>query len=155
VASHRDWRDSFLPKVRQGPGCWEWTGYTNPAGYGRAVGPDRTKQYVHRLAYQLWVGPIPDRLTVDHLCRNRACCNPAHLEVVTRRENIQRGGKSLQTHCIHGHSLADAYVDRRADGSISRKCRPCAIDRQLRLRTARGARTKQRVDGPERTTASA
>lgn len=143
-----EWASSFLSKVRTGPDCWEWTAYKNPAGYGRAVGPDGRKQYVHRITYELFVGPIPEGLTVDHLCRNRGCCNPAHLEVVTRRENIQRGGKSLQTHCIHGHSLHDAYEDRRGDGSVSRKCRTCHKER-VRLRNARLAaeRRAERMDG--------
>ena len=132
-----EWAARFLSKVRTGPGCWEWTAYKNPSGYGRAVGPNGDKQYVHRLSYELFVGPIPEGLTIDHLCRNRGCCNPEHLEAVTRSENIKRGGKSLQTHCIHGHSLHDAYTDKRSDGSVSRKCRVCACERQRRLRLRR------------------
>ncbi len=145
------WPVRFLSQVRQGhpDECWPWLAYTNPAGYGRVAVPGRGKQYVHRIAYELAHGAIPDGLTVDHLCRNRGCCNPAHLEAVTRADNIRRGGKSLQTHCIHGHSLADAYVDRRA-GGISRKCRPCHVQR-VRMRHARlsAERSRQRVECAE------
>jgi hypothetical protein len=75
--------------------CWVWTGATLPNGYG-LVGNGRTREegsrnsYVHRAVYEAVVGPIPDGLTIDHLCFTRACVNPDHLEVVTRSENISR-----------------------------------------------------------------
>jgi hypothetical protein len=78
-------------------GCWIFTGALN-AGYGRIHAGHPGSQrllYVHRVAYEQLVGPIPEGLDLDHLCRNRACCNPAHLEPVTRRENLLRGESTL------------------------------------------------------------
>jgi len=76
--------------------CWEWQGSISTQGYGRiaAGGSAETSGsplYTHRVMYELRVGPIPGGLEIDHLCRNRRCCNPAHLEAVTRRENVMRG----------------------------------------------------------------
>lgn len=70
--------------------CWQWTAYVDPAGYGR-FGVERKADYAHRVSFELLVGPIPDGLVIDHLCRNRACVNPDHLEPVTELQNIQRG----------------------------------------------------------------
>ncbi len=96
-----------------GDGCWEWTA-AKLDGYGvtKALG----KSYkVHRLAYELLVGPIPPGLTIDHLCRNRACLRPSHLEVVTHRVNILRGltkaaANVAKTHCPKGHPLASGNL---------------------------------------------
>lgn len=75
---------------KDGPGgCWIWTGALTGAGYGQFGGGGK-KSYTHRWAYQAHVGPIPDGLELDHLCRVRACCNPDHLEPVTHEENTRR-----------------------------------------------------------------
>jgi hypothetical protein len=112
---------------RTDDGCWIWTGSIRPNGYGQiAVDVDgrRLPRQVHRVAYELFVGPIPDGLDLDHLCRNRACFNPAHLEPVTRRENARRGIKGiLTTHCPKGHPYDEANTYVRPNGH--RGCRAC------------------------------
>lgn len=76
-------------KVQVTPGCWEWKGAVNSDGY--PVLWDGTRlTYAHRIAYEMVIGPVPEGLDVDHLCNVRRCVNPAHLEAVTHRENVQR-----------------------------------------------------------------
>lgn len=106
-------------------GCWIWQGPTTN-GYG-VIGEGRrggTTYRTHRVAYELLVGPVPDGLHLDHLCRVRACCNPAHLEPVTQAENNRRAGEA-RTHCPYGHALPPHGVKRRA-------CKTCKseYDRQ-------------------------
>lgn len=71
-------------------GCWEWTGSRHPRGYGEFF-DGSTVVRAHRWAYEQFVGPIPEGLVIDHLCRNTGCVNPLHLEAVTQTENIRRG----------------------------------------------------------------
>lgn len=103
-------------------------------GYTRIRGDDGRKAMGHRLTYEYFVGPIPDGLEIDHLCRVRACVNPGHLEAVTKRENWKRGNQqgavSQRTNtCRNGHSLGDAYIS-----GGRRYCRPCLLTRQLTSR---------------------
>ena len=91
--------------------CLVWTGAVGSSGYG-VIGLSRSARtdYAHRVAYRLAKGPIPGGRQVDHLCRNKLCCNPDHLEAVTQAENLRRelhvrwGGR---TECPHGHSFAE------------------------------------------------
>lgn len=72
-------------------GCWIWTGHVGKRGYGTVMGERRKPLLAHRVMYEKYVGPIPDGLQLDHLCRNRKCVNPKHLEPVTTQENTRRG----------------------------------------------------------------
>ena len=137
----------FWPKVRKTEGCWEWTGARSPGGYGqiRAAGRRRLLQ-AHRVAYELLRGPIPEGLTIDHLCRNPGCVNPAHLEPVTMRENLLRGtGMSAtyarRTECSRGHPFSpeNTIIYGKYRGPKSRKCRTCHNEqRKARLARKRG-----------------
>ena len=112
--------------------CWPWSGRRGSRGYGRFTTTSRTRKSqvfaAHRLVYAALKGPIPDGMQLDHLCRNRMCVNPSHLEPVTARENTRRGisvpgVNSRKTHCIRGHSFSEANTRLRANGS--RQCRTC------------------------------
>jgi hypothetical protein len=111
--------------------CWPYPGCINKhTGYGKTW--DRRlwrSSDAHRVAYELLVGPVPDGLVLDHLCRNRACCNPAHLEPVTMRENLRRGvspsaQQARQTHCFRGHPLSGDNLVWVARGR-KRGCKEC------------------------------
>lgn len=116
----------FWAKVSVGSGCWLWTAYTDADGYGRFRW-NRKKVYAHRLAYEMLVADIPDRLVSDHLCRTPACVNPMHIEPVTSAENIRRGvgpsaKNAVKTHCPRGHAYNEANTYHWRG---QRHCRPC------------------------------
>lgn len=90
-------------------GCWDWTGTKTDDGYGR-VHTDAGMRVAHRVIYELLVGEIPEGHDLDHLCRNRACCNPQHLEPVTRRENLLRGDTIPAAHVAGRDCGHDACV---------------------------------------------
>jgi len=117
--------DSFT--VVPETGCWEWTGHKTPNGYGGFTPTGATATGAHRWSFEWFVGPIGSGFQIDHLCRNRACVNPDHVEPVTCAENIRRGetGKwqTLRTHCPKGHPYNETNTIRR-DGK--RSCRECA-----------------------------
>jgi len=113
----------FWAKVTQGDGCWTWTATVNSRGYGQWAVNGVSKS-AHRLTYEAIVGPIPDGLTIDHLCRNKRCVNPAHMEPVTAAENNRRKPSSTKTHCVRGHELSGDNL--RINGLGRRSCRTCA-----------------------------
>ena len=105
-------------RVVRKDGCWQWDGGHDGRGYGEVRIGQRSFK-VHRLTYTAFKGPIPEGLDIDHLCRNKGCCNPVHLEAVTRSENTLRGlgpkRNKDKTHCSKGHPFdADnTYVDKK------------------------------------------
>ena len=111
-------------------GCWLWTGYIHPSGYGRVWWRGQ-KHYAHRAVFLDNGGVIPDGLELDHLCRVRRCVNPAHLEAVTRSENVRRGlagevvakTQRAKTHCLNGHEFTDENTTVTKQGW--RSCREC------------------------------
>jgi hypothetical protein len=116
-------------KIERTDGCWLWAAHKG--GHERAYGYvfwDGKKRRAHRVIYELFVGPIPGGLTIDHLCRNPACVNPAHLEAVTMRENLMRGNtlqaeNARKTRCLRGHDLSGTNL--RIDHRGARQCRAC------------------------------
>lgn len=129
-------------------GCWEWQGIKNAYGYGvittgsTSYGTVR-RFMAHRLAWEFLRGPIPDGLQMDHLCRNRGCVNPDHLEPVTQHENLLRGNtiparNAAKTHCAKGHAYDEANT-RRDKKTGARICRACRADQQRRRRAERTA----------------
>lgn len=110
--------------------CWVWTAGKTAAGYGLSYISRRERPYVHRLSYSLLVGTIPDGLQIDHRCRNRACCNPDHLEAVTAHVNTLRGEKATKTHCVNDHPLTGANLIWNNNGPNrprTRRCRTCSL----------------------------
>lgn len=134
----------FFAKVEVSPGCWEWQGAVSTSGYGNfGIWPKTAS--AHRFAYELVRGPVPDGLELDHLCRNRLCVNPAHLEAVTRRENTLRGIappalNAVKTECLRGHEFTseNTYVDRHGN----RSCIRCRRDAWNRWQAANGAKRR-------------
>lgn len=109
-----------------GGGCWLWTGRLSRAGYG-VFWHDGKDRRAHRFAYEFLVGPIPDGLTLDHLCRTRSCVNPAHLEPVTQIVNVRRGNAPnvvarREGRCRRGHEFA---IHGRVDGDGAMRCQTC------------------------------
>jgi hypothetical protein len=122
--------DRFWSKVAPaGPDdCWLWMGGTGHAGHGRFRLPDRWVQ-AHRWAYEALVGPIPDGLVLDHLCRVTGCVNPRHLDPVPKGVNTLRGDAPaarnlVATRCVNGHDFTPENTRLRPSGG--RACRECA-----------------------------
>lgn len=143
--------DRILAKivVDEMTGCWEWQGYRMPAGHGRVRAGGR-KVLVHRWVFEHLVGPIPEGLELDHLCRNPPCCNPDHLEPVDHRTNCLRGiGQgalnAVKTECPKGHpyDAANTYVDFLG----RRVCRACRSAWQRRWRNNRPQAAKDSGPG--------
>lgn len=127
--------DRFWAKVDRTNTCWNWTGALT-YGYGRFSLHTKVVQ-AHRFSYELLVGPIPEGLQLDHLCRNHSCVNPIHLEPVTGRVNVLRGNtivaeQAARTHCPKGHAYDDANT--RIDAKRCRHCRACQRERARLIR---------------------
>lgn len=147
ISGAQSLEERFWSKVNKTNTCWLWAGSAASNGYGRFnVG----KKYpmAHRFAYEMLVGPIPDELTIDHLCHtndptcqggkvclHRRCVNPAHLEPVTQKENLRRGlspsaKNSAKTHCVRGHEFT---ADNTSIFNGRRSCKTCNRAKALGL----------------------
>lgn len=146
TARRLKYEQRFWSRVEKQPnGCWLWL-RGKCQGYG-TFWDGRRHARAHRYAYEVAVGPIPAGLELDHLCRNRACVNPMHLEPVERRTNILRGvaftaENARLTHCPKGHPYAGTNLYLRPDGA-HRECRTCRKAEQL-ARTRRCQETRRR-----------
>lgn len=122
--------NKFLNKTKITPSCWIWTGYIDKDGYGMLT--DRSRYLVHRISYQLYNGKIIDNMVIDHLCKNRKCVNPNHLDMITKQENNLRSSSPSSINirkkkCKHGHILTNenTYIQKFTYRKPRRLCRKC------------------------------
>lgn len=134
-------RERLERKIHVDPrGCWIWSGSCFPNGYGRMKVEGRDRP-AHRLSYEAFVGPIPEGLVIDHLCKVPLCINPEHLEPVTVQENSLRSSVSVaavnagKTHCANGHPFDSANTGLRKDNG-NRYCKVCHQDRKRKARAS-------------------
>lgn len=138
--------DRFMDKVEKlENGCWQWTAGKDYLGYGRFQIASYKNVVAHRVSYERFVGPIPEGLELDHLCRNRGCVNPEHLEPVDHRTNVLRGTSlvavgALRSTCARGHELTPENT--YASTPRRRQCKACARERAMR--THERIRSKKR-----------
>jgi hypothetical protein len=137
--------DVFFRLILQPPsvletGCWGWKGSFTADGYSRFSLSGRY-QKVHQMLYKYFIGTVEDGKELDHLCKNRWCCNPYHLESVTHRENVLRGDSppaicARKIACPAGHPYCDSNTSVRSDGA--RHCRVCDRLRKRDVRQGKG-----------------
>jgi hypothetical protein len=128
-------------------GCWEWVGALRGGGYGHWNRNPTGEGQAHRAVYVMTHGPIPKGMTLDHLCRNRICVNPDHLEIVTHRENILRSNglaaKNLsKTECPLGHPYSGDNLVICRNGR--RRCRICRVAETAKRKAARHTARRER-----------
>lgn len=132
--------ERFWAKVSGGDytDCWTWTGARGTTGYGIFITAWPKRAVAHRWAYEQLVALVPAGLDLDHLCRNRACVNPWHLEPVTRKVNLNRGihANAVKTHCLSGHAYTPDNTRINVRGS--RECRQC-----IRVKNRESARRRR------------
>ncbi len=130
---------NILTNIAKNKGCWDWLGEINKKGYGRLeYNGKRIK--AHRYFYEYFVKPIPNGLEIDHLCRNKRCVNPKHLEAVTHRENIIRAWRERIKdipNCLYGHPYSgnNLYmIIEKKNGKTWRACKTCKLEANRRWR---------------------
>lgn len=131
--------ERFEERFRKAESCWPWTGSHMVNGYGKFRVDDGKQVLAHRYSYEHHVGPIPDGLVIDHLCRTRNCVNPDHLEPVTNEENLRRGEgygllNGMRSACVNGHeyTLENTYTDPKGKN----RCRACSRARYYKEKRA-------------------
>ena len=142
---HGTLAEKFNAKIKRGDGCWLWQASVTADGYGRMGigGPGNKRMLAHRVAWQLYVGKIPDGMLVLHKCDNPPCCNPKHLFLGTDADNardMSRKGRhpgSKKTHCPKGHPYSGRNlrlaVRQNSDGrKNNRVCKTCVNASALR-----------------------
>ena len=154
----RSLADRFHEKyIIQADGCWRWTAAVNGDGYGRiGYGGRGCSMMAHRASWQVHGKEVPDDMELDHLCKNRWCVNPDHLEAVPHKVNVLRGASiatrySARTHCDAGHPFAGENLILRSDGG--RGCRICTRllgrERMAQWRAANGRKDRaQHLESP-------
>lgn len=153
MPDQRPVEERFWEKVKKTEKCWNWTAGKVPDGYGKFTVNGRLK-LAHRVSYEMEFGAIPSGLTLDHLCRNRACVNPKHLEPVSNKENVLRGFSysavnARKESCPKGHP----YDHEGPNGGTkrSRRCNTCSKEAAKRMRDSyreqprRPSPTKERL----------
>ena len=134
--------DKYIPEPNSG--CWIWLGALAPQGYGMIKDGNNDNRRAHRISFNLFKGNISDELEIDHLCRNKACVNPDHLEAVTHKINVNRSplgdcaNYGRRTRCNYGHEFSGENLGLRSNGG--RVCRTCHNARN-RLRYHRNKNT--------------
>lgn len=123
--------DKYIHKIEKTKTCWNWKG-TLSKGYGKVYVQGNKSKSAHRFIYEMLVGEIPEGFELDHLCRNRSCVNPKHLEPVTHLENVRRGlpYRKVVTHCIRGHERIPENIVTKRYGEHGKVCRLCRNIRQ-------------------------
>lgn len=151
--------ERFMARVKKSDGCWLWTGGKRGrpgAQYGKYM-MDGKLTGAHRISYQLFVGPIPEGMTIDHICRTTLCVRPDHLRVLTLVENIMIGTalpalNARKTHCIHGHPFDDQNTKHhsRSSGKKQRRCCICTHAAQAKRYYADLEKTRARKNEHDR-----
>lgn len=147
LTARERFEESYTPEPNTG--CWLWLKYVNEGGYGQSYLNGRLV-YAHRMAWEIYRGPIPVGMQIDHVCRVRSCVNPEHLRVVTQRTNLVENSTGLaarniaKTHCLRGHPLSGENLLARR---VGRGCRTCFNARAKDRRHERLSRERQMDNG--------